>query len=182
LDTAALSLYLCETQNKEMAIKKTIAIVGATAELGRAIVNRFAFRPYRLLLVSDKLVELKEFSAKLMQQQIEAEIEPLECVKDSCWEADLIVLSVAPAEEEKVAELMKEVATQKIVVIVSENKNECKELENVLPYSKIVKAFINTDANTVLLNGKSETVNEEILSIFKQAGYRTALNTVNYNF
>lgn len=165
-----------------MAIRKTIAIIGATGELGRAIVNKFAFTPYRLLLVSDKLVELKEFSAKLMEQQIKAEIELLECVKDSCWEADLIVLSVAHAEEEKVAELMKEVATQKIVVIVLQHKNECKELENILPYSKIVKAFINTEANTVLLNGKSETVNEEILSIFKQAGYRTALNTVNYNF
>ncbi len=165
-----------------MAIKKTIAIVGATGELGRAIVNKFAFTPYRLLLVSDKLLELREFSAKLQQQQIEAEIEPLECVKDSCWEADLIVLSVAPAEEERVADLIKEVATQKIVVVVSGNKNDCRELENVLPYSKIVKAVINTEANTVLLNGKSESVNEEILSIFKQAGYHTALNTVNYNF
>lgn len=165
-----------------MAIKKTIAIVGATEELGRAIVNKLAFTPYRLLLVSDKLLELREFSAKLQQQQIEAEIEPLECVKDSCWEADLIVLSVAPEDEERVADLIKEVATQKIVVIVSGNKNDCRELENVLPYSKIVKAVINTEANTVLLDGKSESVNAEILSIFKQAGYHTALNTVNYNF
>ena len=165
-----------------MAIKKTIAIVGATGELGRAIVNKFAFTPYRLLLVSPKINELDKLTAFLNQQAPVAEIEPVECVKDSCWEADIITTAVAPSEEKEVAELMKEVATQKIVVVVSENENECKELEKVLPYSKIVKAFINKETNEVSLNGKSETVNEEISSIFIQAGYRTALKTVNSKF
>lgn len=158
-----------------MAIKKTIAIVGATGELGRAIVNKFAFMPYRLLLVSPKINELEKLTATINQQATVAEIEPLECVKDSCWEADIITIAVATSEEKEVAELMKEVATQKIVVVVSEKENECKELENVLPYSKIVKAFINKETNEVSLSGKSESVNEEISNIFKQAGYQPIL-------
>jgi short-subunit dehydrogenase len=158
-----------------MAIKKTIAIVGATNELGRAIVNKFAFTPYRLLLVSPKINELEKLTATLNQQATVAEIEPLECVKDSCWEADIITIAVAPSEQKEVSVLMKEVSTQKIVVVVSENENECNELENVLPYSKIVNAFINKETNEVSLSGKSESVNEEISNIFKQAGYQPIL-------
>ena len=118
--------YLCVTKNKEMATKKTIAIVGATDKTGRAIVNQFASMPYRLLLVSNNPNELYQFTKKITKEYPDAEIESLECVKDGCWEADVIIIAVAPAEEKQVAELMKEVATQKIVVVVSEKENECK--------------------------------------------------------
>ncbi len=165
-----------------MAIKKTIAIVGATGKLGRAIVNKFAFTPYRLLLVSPKINELEKLIATLNQQATVAEIEPIECVKDSCWEADIITIAVAPSEEKEVAELMKEVATQKIVVVVSENENQCKELENILPYSNIVKAIINSETNQVFLKGNNKTVNEEISTIFILAGYRIQYKKINSNY
>ena len=154
-----------------MAVKKTIAIVGATEETGTGVVNHFASMPYRLLLVSENEDKLEKLTDKLKKMEAAAEIEPLVCVKDSCWEADIIIIAVSPEEEIKVAELMKEVATQKIVVVVLENENDFVNLESVLPYSKVVKASISAETNKVTVNGNCETVNEEIMQIFDQAGY-----------
>jgi len=154
-----------------MAVKKTIAIVGATEKAGRAIVNQFASMPYRLLLISHKENELEKLAETITKQYPGAEIESVRCVKDGCWEADIIIIAVEAAEEKRVAELMKEVATQKAVIVVSENENDCKELEKILPYSKIVKAFINLETKEMVLSGGGETVNEEISNIFIQAGY-----------
>ena len=175
LDAASVSCYLCVTKNKEMATKKTIAIVGATETAGRAIVYQFASMPYRLLLISYEAEKLHELTEKITKQYPAAEVESLECVKDGCWEADIIIIAVEAAEEKRVAELMKEVATQKIVVVVTQNENECKEMEKTLPYSKVVKAYINAETNGIFLSGKSETVNEEILKIFNRAGYKTII-------
>lgn len=158
-----------------MAIKKTIAIVGATGKTGRAIVNRFSCVPHRLLLVSDQFDELHQLVSELNEKEPVAEIEAIECVKDSCWEADIIILAV-PAEEERTKGiLMKEVATQKVVVVVSENAHECDELKKVLPYSKVIKARIDVETNTVNLSVAEATVNEEISRIFIEADYETAL-------
>ncbi|HSN08947.1 MAG TPA: hypothetical protein VLS85_07905, partial [Hanamia sp.] len=142
---------------------------------GSAIVNQFAFMPYRFLLVSNNPNELYQFTKKITNEYPDAEIESLECVKDGCWEADIIIIAVEAAEEKRVAELMKEVATQKIVVVISQNENDCKELDKVLPYSKIVKAFVNFETNEIFLTGKNETVNQEISNIFIQAGYQSAV-------
>ena len=179
LETAFTSGYLCVTKNKEMGVKKAIAIVGATETAGRVIVNQFASMPYRLLLISHQPEKLNELTEKINKQYPGAEIESLECVKDGCWEADIIIIAVEAAEEKRVAELMKEVATQKIVVVVSQNENECRELEKVLPYSKIVKAFVNLEEKEIFLSGSCETVNEEISKIFIQAGYNTILQSTN---
>ena len=156
--------------------------MGATEKYGRAIANQFASMPYRLLLISHQPEKLDELTKKITEQYPGAEIESLECVKDGCWEADIIIIAVEAAEEKRVAELMKEVATQKIVVVISQNENECKELEKTLPYSKVVKAYINAETNGIFLSGKSETVNEEILNIFIQAGYSLVTKQVISNF
>ena len=49
------------------------------------------------------------------------------------------------------------------------------ELRKVLPYSKVVNAYIKGATNEIFLSGKCETVNEEISKIFKQAGYQSAV-------
>jgi len=172
-----MSGYLCVTKNEEMATKKTIAIVGATEDAGRAIVDRFASMPYRLLLISHNPDDLNRLTEAIAKQHPAAEVESLECVKDGCWEADIIIVAVEGAEEQKVAELMKEVATQKVVVVVTQNENECKEMEKLLPYSKIVKAFINMETVEIILSGNNEAVNEEISNIFIQAGFQPAIKT-----
>jgi len=150
-----------------MAVKKTIAIVGATEKAGIEIANEFASEDYRLLLVSDNMEKLSDVTEKLSQKKPAAEIESIECVKDGCWEADIIVLAVAASEEKMVAEMMKEVATQKIVVVLSN-----AGVEQILPYSKIVMVSNISASNEIIISGNDKAVNEEISKIFNQAGYQ----------
>jgi len=164
-----------QQKKKQMAVKKTIAIVGATEKEGRKIANQFACMPYRFLFISNKTIELEELTNNILQKNPEAEIEILECVKDGCWEADIIILAVAAQQNQKVAGLIKEVATQKIVVEISDKEKNVNELQKILPYSKLVKVSGNFQSQEIEINGDDETVNEEIMKIFKQAGYKVKI-------
>lgn len=149
-----------------MAVKKTIAIVGATEKAGVEIVNRFSGMPYRLLLVSNNAEQLSQLATDISQKNPAAEIDTMGCVKDGCWEADIIILAVPRCEEKHAAEMMKDVATQKIVVTVSNS-----EVEHVLPYCKVVKISLAAK-NEIILSGNNLAANEEIAKIFNEAGYQ----------
>jgi len=160
---------LCNKKKKKMAVKKTIAIVGATEKAGAEIAERFSFMPYRLLLVSNNEEELSELFREISKHNPTAEIDTIGCVKDGCWEADIIILAVAGCEEKHAAEMMKEVATQKIVVALSN-----AGVEQVLQHSKIVTVTGDLFSNEIFITGNDEAVNEEIVKIFNQAGYDTS--------
>ena len=159
----------------KMSVKKTIAIVGATEKTGKIISEKFSSLPYRLLLVSKDLEESKKLFQVISSQKTIAEIDLGECVKDGCWEADIIILAVSHCDEKDAAEKMKEVATQKIVVKVSNEKNIDKDLKEILPFSKLVKAFGDFDSKQIFITGENHAVNEEILSIFNEAGFNVKL-------
>lgn len=158
-----------------MVEKKTIAIVGATENKGSEIAFRLAGGGYRLLLISNSAEKLSHLSDTITTRNPDAEIDILECVKDGCWEADVIILAVKCSEEKLVAELMKEVATQKIVVSISDEKNLQEELQQVLPYSRLVKVSFTPDAKEIMINGYDEEATEEISEIFNLAGYHSTI-------
>jgi predicted dinucleotide-binding enzyme len=160
---------LCNKKKKKMAVKKTIAIVGATEKAGAEIAKRFSCMPYRLLLVSNNEAQLSQLFEGISEQNPTAEIDMIECVKDGCWEADIIILAVPDFEEKHAAEMMKEVATQKIVVALSN-----AGVEQVLPYSKVATVSDILASNEIFISGTDKAVNEEITQIFKQAGYQVA--------
>lgn len=155
-----------------MAVKKTIAIVGATEKAGAEIANRFSCMPFRLLLISNDLKELSNLFEELSEKKPVAEIDKIDCVKEGCWEADIIILAVPVCEEKEVVQRMKEVSTQKIVVTVSEGHDPDTNLNKMLPYSKLVKVSGNLESKEIFISGENETVNEEIISIFNQAGFQ----------
>jgi hypothetical protein len=155
----------------KMSVKKTIAIVGATEETGKIIAKSFSSLPYRLLLISNELNELQNLSQNILVKKPVAEIETIGCVKDGCWEADIIILSVPQCEEKDAVEKMKEVSTQKIVAEVSDESCPPKDLQKLLPYSKLVKISGDFDSKKIYIRGEDEAVNEEIISIFNQAGF-----------
>lgn len=159
-----------------MAVKKTIAIVGATEKAGIEIANEFASEDYRLLLVSDNMEKLSDVTEKLSQKKPAAEIESIECVKDGCWEADIIVLAVAANEEKMVAEMMKEVATQKIVVSLSDCDIQNEQLQKILPYSKLVNVSYIANSKEISIAGNNAPANKEISDIFLKAGYYLSKN------
>ncbi|HJY21890.1 MAG TPA: hypothetical protein VJ279_03335, partial [Hanamia sp.] len=88
------------------------------------------------------------------------------------WEADIIILAIPFHEEEMVAEMMKEVATQKIVVSLSDDENTNGTLQQLLPYSRLVKVSGSINSKNIFISGDDEEANEEVSTIFKQAGYQ----------
>ncbi len=157
----------------KMSVKKTIAIVGATENKGIEFANKLADGDYRLLLISNDSEKLSRLSESIAAK---AEVDTLECVKDGCWEADVVILTVACSEEKMVAQVIKEVATQKIVVIVSEERNLPEELQHILPYSKLVKVSFSSYLNEIIISGNNEEANEEVSEIFNQAGYHCIIS------
>jgi 8-hydroxy-5-deazaflavin:NADPH oxidoreductase len=158
-----------------MSVKKTIAIVGATEKNGTEITTRFAQTDYRLLLVSNDISKLTQLSKNISENKPTAEIDSIECVKDGCWEADIIILAVPSHEEKIVAEMMKEVATQKIVVSISCEESQNVELRHLLPYSKLVKVSGTLQLNNISIEGDDNEANEEIVNIFHSAGYHAVI-------
>ncbi len=138
-----------------MATVKTIAIVGATGNMGSAIAKSLSKNgTYRLLLMStdaDKLIDLK---MQLQKSSLETEVLTLDCAREASWEADIIIVATPHEAEKEVAEKIREVATGKIVISVSAAVNRpngglatsahtsaAEELQKLLPHSKVVKTF-----------------------------------------
>src|SRR4030095_6857454 len=137
-----------------MAVKKTIAIIGASGDMGSALAKALVNSNYRLLLMSRDKSKVGKLSAYLKRQSPAAEVAVIDCEKEACWEADIILLAVPYKAEREVAEKIREVATQKVVIDVSNPLNEsydhlitapdtsaAEELQKALPGSKVVKAF-----------------------------------------
>lgn len=146
-------------QNKsEVAVKRTVVIVGATSTQGAIIARELAESEYHLLLTAEDGERLIELQAALTALFPAADIEVLDCLVDASWEADIIILSVSPEAEKPIAQKIREVATGKIVISLAACDKPTEELANTLPYSKIVRpSSISFDVNSSMLlaDGKS---------------------------
>ncbi|HTM91478.1 MAG TPA: NAD(P)-binding domain-containing protein [Flavisolibacter sp.] len=153
-----------------MKTKQTIAIIGATGNMGSAISKSLAKGNYRLLLKSGKQEELKKLVKEIKDKNSSADLETMPCSAEASWEADIIILAVPFEAEKEIAEKIKEVANQKIVISIANPLNAtydglvtapdtsaAEELQNLLPNSKVIKAFNTTfasDFSTPVIDGK----------------------------
>jgi len=167
MEQAFLWQYLCVVKKGAMAAKKTIAIIASTNEKAAAIVNKVSLENCRLLVVSKHANQFRELSRELRNIHPGVELEIIDCMKDGCWEADIIILDISHHEEREVAELIKEVSIQKIVVSFSENENS--ELQNLLKYSKVVTAFDAMYSPSISLYSKDQDAILEVSNIFKNS-------------
>ena len=153
-----------------MQTKQTIAIIGATGNMGSAISKGLAKGNYRLLLCGDDLSKTKSLTHQIKSLNPSADVEEIDCSVDACWQADIIIAAVPYAAEKEVASRIKDVANQKIVISIANPMNEtydglvtapdssaAEELQKLLPHSKVVKAFNTTfaaDFSTPVIDGK----------------------------
>jgi len=177
-----------------MAQRKTIAIVGATEKRGSSIAKNLSKGNYHLLLISENTEQLQALKNELVGSR--AEIEAMSCAKDACWEADIIIVATPYDQEKEVAEKIKEVATGKIVISVSNQLDRsyeklfplatdsaAEELQRLLPYSKVVKTFSTANienfaspviqgetADTFLAGNNGDAI-ETVSQIIKEAGF-----------
>ena len=153
-----------------MQTKQTIAIIGATGNMGSAISKNLSKGNYRLLLRANDRQKLEELVNEIKTANSSADIEGINCPVDASWEADIIIAAVPYKAEKDVAEKIREVANQKIVISIANPLNEtndglvtepgtsaAEELQKLLPNSKVVKAFNTTfaaDFSTPVIEGK----------------------------
>lgn len=155
-----------------MATKPTIAIVGATGSMGSAIARSLSrSTDYRLLLMANDQEKLAQLKVEIEERSSQAETFTINCPKEASWEADIIILATPYEAEEPVAERIREVATGKIVISISNPLNgsyndlvtapdtsAAEELQKRLPNSIVVKAFNTTfahDFNSPIIGGKT---------------------------
>jgi NADPH-dependent F420 reductase len=171
-----------------MSTKKTVAIIGASGNMGSAIAKSLSKGNYRLLLFANKKDKTQKLSNAIKKANPSADVDCVACPFDASWEADIIIPAVPYKIEKEVAEKIREVATQKIVISISNPLNErydglttpsdssaAEELQNYLPDSKVVKAF-----NTVFAGDFSQTViNGNQVDSFIAGNDEDALQTVS---
>ena len=153
-----------------MKTKQTIAIIGATGNMGSAISRSLAKGNYRLLLKATNEEELNKLVKEIKDKTSSANVEAILCPTEASREADIIILAVPFEAEKEIAEKIKEVANQKIVISISNPLNEtynglvtapgtsaAEELQKLLPNSKVIKAFNTTfaaDFSAPVIDGK----------------------------
>ncbi len=142
-----------------MKTKQTIAIIGATGNMGSAISKSLSKGNYRLLLKSQEQDKLDNLVNEIKGKTSTADVEAMECPTEASWEADIIIFAVPFAAEKEITKKIREVANQKIVISIANPLNEtfnglvtapdtsaAEELQKLLPNSKVVKAFNTTFA------------------------------------
>lgn len=153
-----------------MRTKQTIMIIGASGRMGSAISKSLSGGNYRLLLNGKNHDKINDLINEIDLTNPLADVEGIDCSFDGCWEADIIISAVPYLAEKEMAERIKEVANQKIVISIANplNKNynglltaadtsAAEELQKELPNSKVIKAFNTTfaaDFSTPVINGQ----------------------------
>lgn len=143
--------------------------MGAGGNMGSAIAKSIAGGNYRLLLFdidSEKSGSLKE---AIQEEYPDAEVHSMDCAHDCSWEADIIVLAIPHNAEKEIANKIRDVATQKIVISIANpveddfsrlttepGTSAAEKLQEWLPHSNVVKAFNTTfaaDFNQPVVDG-----------------------------
>ena len=149
--------------------QKTIAIIGATGRMGSAITKALAKNNgNELLLMARDQQKIKKLSDFLKEDYPSTSILTVQCSKNACWEADIIILAIPAGEEAGVANYIKEVVTQKIVISISP-ETSLSQLQQVIPYSKIVKAFYANTPQEIKNAIPGKEINSMIMSDDEEA-------------
>lgn len=156
-----ISFAILKEEKRKMKTKQTIAIIGASGNMGSAISKSISGGNYRLLLLADKEEgKVRNLISSIQDINPSADVEAIKCSREASWEADIIISAVPYSAEKEVAEKIKEVANQKIVISITNPLNKtfdgletspytsaAEELQKLLPNSKIIKAFNTTFAH-----------------------------------
>ena len=125
-----------------MAQKNTVAIIGASGSLGAYIAKGLCSGPYRLLLMDAHLQSLDDLKTEINLLCKYAEVDVLQCCRDASWEADIILLAVGKPMD--IALEIEEVATRKIVINIISAGGAGEDLQQMLPFSKVVNVVLSS--------------------------------------
>lgn len=154
--------------------KKTIAILGDTGRFSPGLMEALMMHDLRLLFISED-----ETKKSVLKQQFDAlpgvtEVEFISCEREGCWEADIIAISPGESFSTELIQKIREVATQKIVLVISDEHKTShpSELVTLLPNSKVIEIQFNNTAKVFSTKGNDLVPLTDINTIFENAGYK----------
>lgn len=154
-----------------MAYKQTWAIIGATTASGQAVAKAVA-PGCRLLLMDQSREALNTVVMAVKEQHPQAEIEAIDCCKEASWEADTIVVAVAPQRLEEVAAKLQTVTNRKPVVHLTGSEGDTHYLHQALPHAKVVSIWLAQplpQAQDAVLHGTDDEALRAAHSILERA-------------
>ena len=160
-----------------MAVKQTIAFIGAADELCTVLVKKLAEADYPLLFISNDGYRYQQLTDQIKSDIPNADIEITDCAEEGCWEADIIAFFDNTTLEKELIERIKVVATQKIVICISTSGSinstsiKTKDLQQMLPNSKIIQLFHDPAGLELLVAGASQEAINLVSIIFTNAGF-----------
>lgn len=162
-------------------VQETIAIAGADRKSGSLLAQKLVeLNEYRLLLLSEDENKLKDLQ-DIVPLKSGSGTELINCLKDGCWEADIIILDVPIISYTEVSEKIREVSTQKIVFIVSEEEQDARTAEEewkaLLPNAKLVVALNQLNGFGTLLSGTDRESLSTIAKIIQKLGLEPVIKS-----
>lgn len=158
-----------------MNTPQTIVIIGTSAK-GKAIARSLADGNYRVLLCSDDAEEANRFVYELKVNQPAFDIESSHCSYEATWEADIIILAVPDEQQESLLHKIKAVANQKVIIATGCTS---KELQTLLPHSKVVEAFNANEPNDFIISRDQKYNTECIITGNNEEALQVAAELVS---
>lgn len=151
----------------------TVAIIGAADGVGARLAKGIAKGPYRILLIDETPATLPFLAEEIFAAGSTAMPEILRCCKDASWEADIIVMAIDDCRCKEVAVQIREVATQKPVIVFKSLQKEEACVQQMLPFSKVTTVTFNDEDNgNVWLSGTDEYALQIAGNMVKQMGLK----------
>ena len=132
-----------------MKVKETIAFIGKADETSARLIERLAARQYPVILVDSGNSGFGEVSLGILDHDPTADVALVECAREGCWEADVIILTDGFIPDPETLERVRTVATQKTVISLSGDETDAggpektKKLKRLLPYSTVTQIVLD---------------------------------------
>ncbi|HEU4471229.1 MAG TPA: NAD(P)-binding domain-containing protein [Flavisolibacter sp.] len=130
-----------------MHTPQTIVIIGL-GDTCKGIANGLSNGNDRVLLCDEKYETAKSLANGLQEAYPYFDVEAINCSYEAVWEGDVIILALPCTLHQEVAEKIRAVANQKVVVTTHASLDA---LQQLLPNSKLVQAFDKVDPGAFYL-------------------------------
>ena len=182
-----------------MNTKQVIAVIGASGKMGSALAKTLSKGNYKILLHSSQTNKVECLLDEIKSNHPSADIEIVDDYVEIGWEADVVILAVPYEAEKEVAERIRTVVNQKVIVSVSNPLNDHydglltegmsagEELQKQLPHAKVIKAFNTVFASDFyhpcvehqkldcFIAGNDKDALELVYDLVKTAGFRPVI-------
>lgn len=120
-----------------MIHKETVALLGASDRWGSFIIRGIC-TDYNLLLIDEDCDQLDSLKADILSLYSQANVEILNCSKDASWQADIIIVGSAAANDINTIIEIKDVAIRKPVFQINSSDVTDINLQKLFPFSKVI--------------------------------------------